>query len=73
VFARIVGVSLRAPSLIGLLGVLQRHGLTYAMLAACVAACRAEHSGQVILQVAHGRIRSVEVQPSAPQRRLAHD
>ena len=66
-------MSLRAPSLIGLLGVLQQHGLTYAQLAAFVAACQARHSGPVVFQVAQGRIRTLEVQPSRKQQRLAHD
>jgi hypothetical protein len=60
-------MSLRAPSLLGLLGLLQQHGLTYAQLAAFVAACQARHSGPVVFQVAQGRIRSVEVHP--PRRR----
>jgi len=66
-------MSLRAPSLIGLVGVLQQHGLTYAQLAAFVAACQARHSGPVVFQVAQGRIRSVEVQASKAQQRLVHD
>ena len=67
-------MSLRAPSVIGLVGVLQQHGLTYAQLAAFVAACRAEDSGPVVFQVAQGRIRSVEVQASRRTReRLSHD
>ena len=67
-------MSLRAPSLLALLGVLQQHGLTYAQLAAFVAACRAQHSGPITFQVARGHIRSIEVQPSAKQRRaVRHD
>jgi hypothetical protein len=66
-------MSLRAPSLLGLLGVLQHHGLTYAQLAVFVAACQAQHSGPVVFQVAQGRIRSVAVEPSKKQQRLAHD
>jgi hypothetical protein len=67
-------MSVRAPSVIGLVGVLQQHGLSYAQLAAFVAACRAAHSGPVVFQVAEGRIRSVEVQASRRRReRLAHD
>jgi len=66
-------VSLRAPSLLGLVGVLQQHGLTYAQLAAFVAAVRAHHSGPVVFQVARGRIRSCEVSSSKLPRRLAHD
>jgi len=66
-------VSLRQPSLLGLLGVLQQHGLTFAHLAAFVAACRAQHSGPVIFQLAEGRIRAVTVESPARQTRLAHD
>jgi hypothetical protein len=67
-------MSLRAPPVMGLVGILQQHGLSYAQLAAFVAACRAAHSGPVVFQVAQGRIRSVEVQESRRTReRLAHD
>jgi hypothetical protein len=66
-------MSLRAPSLMGLVGVLQQHGLTWSMIAACVAACRAQHSGTVIFQVAEGRIRSVTVEGPKEARQLAHD
>jgi hypothetical protein len=66
-------MSLRAPSLLGLLGVLQQHGLTYAQLAAFVAACRSRHRGHVIFEVADGHIRAITVQSSARERRLAHD
>jgi len=67
-------VSLRAPSLIGLLGVLQQHGLSYAQMLEFATACRNQHSGPVVFQVAQGRIRTIEVQPSRRQReRLAHD
>lgn len=65
-------MSLRAPSLLALVSQLQQHGLTYAQLAAFVAACRAEHSGPVVFQVVRGRIRLIEIQSSA-KRRLAHD
>lgn len=67
-------MSLRTPSLLGLLACLQRHGLTQAQLAAFAALCQAQHSGQVIFQVAEGRIRSVEAVTSERQRaRLLHD
>jgi hypothetical protein len=66
-------VSLRAPSVIGLVGVLQQHGLTYAQLAAFVAACRAGHNGPVLFRLSQGRIQALEVQPSARAKRLAHD
>jgi hypothetical protein len=66
-------VSLRAPSVIGLVGVLQQHGLTYAHLAAFVAACRAAHNGPVLFRLSQGRIQACEVQPSARAKRLAHD
>lgn len=68
-------MSLRAPSLLGLLAVLQKHGLTYAQLAAFVAAVREQHSGPVVFQVAQGRIRSIAVQESQARerRRLLHD
>ena len=67
-------MSLRAPSLIGLLGILQQHGLTYALFATFVRACQAHHSGPIVFQVAEGRIRSVEVHVSVRQQRvLQHD
>jgi hypothetical protein len=66
-------MSLRAPSLLGLLGLLQQHGLTHAQLAAFVAACQTRHSGPVVFQVAQGRIRSVEVQPSRHRAQPQHD
>ena len=66
-------MSLRAPSLIGLLGVLQQHGLTYAQLAAFVAACRARHNGALVFRVSQGRIQALEVQPSQRAQRLLHD
>lgn len=66
-------MSLRAPSVIGLVGVLQQHGLTYAQLAAFVAACRAQHSGPVLFRLSQGRIERLEVQPSQRSQRLAHD
>jgi hypothetical protein len=52
-----------------LLATLQHHGLTYAQLAAFVAACQAHHSGPVVFQVAEGRIRSIAVEPSRRQQR----
>jgi hypothetical protein len=67
-------MSLHAPSLVGLLGQLQRHGLTYAQLAAFVAACQAQHNGPVLFRLSQGRIQAVEVQTSdRPRRRLTHD
>lgn len=66
-------MSLRAPSLLDLLRVLQQHGLAYAQLAAFASACQAHHRGQIIFEVADGQIRTITVQPSAKQRRLAHD
>jgi hypothetical protein len=66
-------MSLRAPTLLGLLGLLQQHGLTHAQLAAFVAACQARHSGPVVFQVAQGRIRSVEVHPPRRRAQPQHD
>lgn len=67
-------MSLRAPSLLNLLVCLQQHhGLTYAQLAAFVAACQARHSGPVVFQLAEGRIRSVEVHPPRRVTQPQHD
>lgn len=66
-------MSLYAPSVIGLVGVLQQHGLTYAQLAAFVAACRAHHNGPVVFRLSEGRIQTLEVQTSERPRRLQHD
>ena len=68
-------MSLSVPSLLGLLGQLQRHGLTYAQLAAFVAACRAQHSGPVVFRLTQGHIRGVDVQSPrrGPQRHPSHD
>jgi len=65
-------VSLRAPSLVGLLAQLQQHGLTYAQLLEMVMACRAGHSGTVVFHLARGHIRTVEVPVRTPTR-LRHD
>lgn len=61
------------PSVIGLVGQLQRAGLTYAQLAAWVAAVQAAHSGPVVFQLTHGHIRSVEVQEKKVRPPLRHD
>jgi hypothetical protein len=67
-------VSLRAPSVIGLVGILQQQGaLSYAQLLEFVHAVQARHSGPVVFQLAQGRIRTIEVQPSKRQQRLQHD
>lgn len=67
-------MSLRAPSVIGLVGILQQHGLTYAHLAAFVAACRARQNGPVLFRLSQGRIQTFEVQESErSRRRLLHD
>jgi len=66
-------MSLRAPSVIGLIGVLQQHGLTAAQLAAFVAACQARHNGPVVFRLSQGRIQAVEVRTSQRQQRLPHD
>jgi hypothetical protein len=67
-------VSLRPLSFLGLIGVLQQHGLTLALVAQWVALCRARHSGAVTFELAEGRIRSLRATPSArQQRRLLHD
>jgi hypothetical protein len=68
-------MSLHAPSLVSLLGQLQRHGLTYAQLAAFVAACQAQHSGPVVFRLTQGRIRGVDIQSprQIPQRHPSHD
>ena len=66
-------MSLRAPSVIGLVGVLQQHGLSYTHLAAFVAACRARHNGPVLFRLSQGRIQALEVQASERSKRLQHD
>jgi hypothetical protein len=68
-------MSRSSPSLLGLLGILQRHGLTYAQLAAFVAACQAQHSGPVVFRLTQGRIRGLDVQSprQLPQRYPSHD
>src|SRR5262245_23578665 len=70
----ILSMSLRPRSVLGLLGVLQQqHGLTYTHLAALLAACRARYTGPVVLHVAHGQIRSLELGVRAAPPRLQHD
>lgn len=66
-------MSRSSPSLIGLLGTLQRAGLTYAQLMVFVTACQAQHSGPVVFQMTLGRIRSIEVQSPRPKPQLQHD
>jgi len=68
-------VSVRAPSLVALLGRLQRAGLSYAQLAAFVAAVEARHNGPVIFRLSDGIIHKVEIVESERSRRahLQHD
>lgn len=68
-------MSRSAPSLVQMIGQLQRHGLTYAQLAAFLAACQAQHSGLVVFRVTQGQIRGLDVQSPRrlPQRFPSHD
>jgi hypothetical protein len=67
-------MSIRAPSVVGLVGYLQTQGLTYAMLRELVRAVRDRHTGEITLRLSHGRIRTVEIQPPArPRRRFVAD
>ena len=59
--------------MLGLLAVLQQHGLTYAQLGEFAALCRARQSGQVTFQVAEGRIRSVAATTTRKRLRLVPD
>jgi hypothetical protein len=65
---------LRTLSVLGLFGVLQRHGLSEAMLRTWVEACERQHTGQVTVQLTQGRMRSLETTAISTRRpRLAHD
>jgi hypothetical protein len=67
-------VRLRTLSIIGMLNVLQQHGLTEAMLREWVRACADKHTGQVTFQVTQGRLRSLDVTAVSTRRlRLTPD
>ena len=67
-------MSLRAPSVLGLVTTLQQQGLTYAQLLEFVMACQQRHTGQVRFHLAQGHIRMIEVHTRAPEAtRLRHD
>jgi hypothetical protein len=66
---------MRIPSLIGLLGTLQQHGLTAQHLTTFVALCQARHTGSVVFHLREGRIQLVEGVAScrAPMDAFAND
>jgi hypothetical protein len=59
-------MSLFLPSITRVIGQLQQHGLTYAMLATMLRACQRKDTGRCIFHVGQGKIVGFEV-PLASQ------